>query len=292
MTVCPLQSETFLNVLVFVWGACVGSFLNVCIYRIPAGMSVVAPRSHCPRCRTMIAWYDNIPLFSYLGLRARCRHCKTPIAARYFGVELLTALLFLAVWLKFGFDSGARPLGFAPVTDLALIPIYWLVVSGLVLATFVDLDHLIIPDRVSLGGIVAGIVLSMLAPALHGVTTVWPALIRAGAGAAAGFFSLWAIAWFGRLLFKKEAMGFGDVKLMGALGAFFGGYAVFFILLVSSLVGSVVGVVLIALQRKGLRARIPFGPFLALAAVLWILWGPVLWAWYLSLLMPPEMTTF
>ncbi len=292
MPVCPVQPEAFLTVLVFVWGACVGSFLNVCIYRIPAGMSVVTPRSHCPRCRAMIAWYDNIPLFSFLWLGARCRHCKTSITARYFGVELLTAVLFLAVWLKVGFGSGAPPLGLAPVNALRLIPIYWLVVSGLVLATFVDLDHMIIPDRISLGGIVAGIGLSALVPALHGAETVWPALLRAGAGAAIGFLSLWAIAWFGRLLFKKEAMGFGDVKLMSALGAFFGGYAVFFILLMSSLVGSVIGVVLIALQRKRLRARIPFGPFLALAAVLWILWGPVWWEWYVNLLLPPEMTTF
>ncbi len=290
MPVYPVQYDVFLTVLIFVWGACIGSFLNVCIYRIPAGMSVATPRSHCPHCRTMIAWYDNIPLLSYLWLRARCRHCKVSIAPRYFGVELLTALLFLAVWFKFGFDPGPRMLGLAPVTALRLIPIYWLVVSGLVLATFVDLDHMIIPDRISIGGIVAGIGLSALVPALHDVETVWPALARAGAGAATGFLSLWAIALFGRFLFKKEAMGFGDVKLMGALGAFFGVYAVFFILFVSSLAGSIIGVALIALQRKGLRARIPFGPFLALAAVMWMLWGPVLWEWYVSLMIPPEMT--
>ncbi len=289
MPIDPYPWSVFFTVLVFVWGACVGSFLNVCIYRIPAGMSVVTPRSHCPHCGVMIAGYDNFPLLSFLLLRARCRHCRAPIAVRYFGVELLTALLFLAVWLKFGVEPGPRWLGLAPITDPVLVPIYWLVVSGLLLATFVDLDHMMIPDRVSIGGIVAGIGLSVAVPALHGVDTVLPSLALSAAGAATGFFSLWGVAKLGRFIFKKEAMGFGDVKLMGALGAFFGVHAILFILFMASLTGSVIGVGLIALQRKGLRARIPFGPFLALGAVLWILWGPAWWSWYLSLLAPPEV---
>lgn len=270
-------------------GGCIGSFLNVCIYRIPADVSVVAPRSNCPRCHALIAWYDNIPWFSYLALRGRCRHCRQPISSRYFWVETLTAVLFLAVWLKFGSEAGTRPLGLAPITQLGLVPVYWLGVAGLVLATFVDLDHMIIPDRVSIGGIVAGIALSALLPSMHAQTSSLAALMRSAGGAAAGFFSLWGVAILGRLMFKKEAMGFGDVKLLGAMGAFFGWRAVIFIIMMSSLVGSIVGVSLIASRRTRLQARIPYGPFLALAAILWLLWGPAWWAWYAGLLAPDHL---
>ncbi len=280
----------FWGVMAFVWGACIGSFLNVCIYRIPAEESVVTPRSRCPHCRAPIAWYDNLPLLSYVLLRARCRRCGTAIAVRYFLVEGLTALLFLAVWLKFGFTDGPRPLGLAPVTDLGLIPVYWLAVSALIMASFIDIDHMIIPDRVSLGGIVVGLVLSAVVPSLHAAATIPAAVAHAAAGAAVGFFTLWAVALIGRAVFKKEAMGFGDVKLLGALGAFFGIRAVFFIIMMSSLVGSIIGVTMMAVQRKGLRTRIPYGPFLALGALLWLLWGPSWWDWYLALLLPPPGT--
>lgn len=276
----------FWGIYAFFIGGCIGSFLNVCIYRIPAGVSVISPRSNCPRCHAMIAWHDNIPWISYLALRARCRHCGGAIASRYFWVETLTGLLFLAVWLKFGFEPGARPLGLAPITDMGLVPVYWTVVAGLILATFVDLDHMIIPDRVSIGGIVAGVALSACFPSLHEVGTVTGALLRSLGGAAAGFFSLWGVALLGRMVFKKEAMGFGDVKLLGAMGAFFGWRAVFFIIMMSSLVGSIVGITLIASRHTSLQARIPYGPFLALAALLWLLWGPAWWEWYVTLLVP------
>ena len=143
----------YLTFVVFLFGACWGSFLNVCIWRIPREESVVHPRSHCPKCNNLIAWYDNLPLISFLVLNARCRHCSTKISARYFVVELLTAVLFTFVWLKYGITL--------------LTPIYWLLVFGLVLGSFVDCDHLIIPDRVTFGAWIAGLVLSPLVPALH-----------------------------------------------------------------------------------------------------------------------------
>ena len=160
----------FFTVLSFVWGACVGSFLNVCIYRIPRELSVVKPRSHCPHCSKPIPWYLNIPLFSYIMLRGKCRFCGERITPRYVLVELLVAVLFLLVWFKYAWEGGAPLLGLTgiPWDQWVLVPVYWLFMSGLVLGTFVDFEHLIIPDRVTLGGIVAGLILSALVPAMHG----------------------------------------------------------------------------------------------------------------------------
>jgi leader peptidase (prepilin peptidase)/N-methyltransferase len=276
----------YLSFAVFLLGACVGSFLNVCIYRIPREESVVKPRSHCPHCGRLIPWHENIPLVSWVVLRARCRGCRGPISPRYVLVEALVALLFLLVWLAWSPDGTPRPLGLAPYGSLALAPIYWLAVSGLVLGTFVDFEHMIIPDRVSLGGIVAGLVLSPLVPALHGAAVWWHGLAWAAVGAAVGSGILWMVAFVGRIVFRKEAMGLGDVKLLGAIGALLGWKAVLFTLIVSSFAGSIVGVTLVLCGRKEMQGRIPFGPYLALAAALWILWGPALVALYLRLLTP------
>jgi leader peptidase (prepilin peptidase)/N-methyltransferase len=281
-------------VLAFVWGACLGSFLNVCIYRIPRELSVVKPRSHCPHCGKMIPWYLNIPLVSYLALRGKCRYCGVAITSRYFVVELLVGVLFLLVWLKFDFQDGTRLLGLVPITDWRLVPVYWLMLSGLVLGTFVDFEHLIIPDRVSLGGIVAGVLLSAAVPSLHGATTVVDALRASALGAAVGWGSLWAVGVIGKLMFRKEAMGFGDVKLLGAIGAFAGWQGVLFTIVGSSLFGSLVGVTLVLTGRKAMQSRIPYGPYLALAALLWVFWGPALVDLYIRLLLPtpPISATF
>ncbi len=243
----------------FVLGAAIGSFLNVCIYRIPLEQSVVRPRSHCPHCGHMIAWYDNVPLLSYLLLRARCRHCGQPISVRYFLVESLTAVIFLLVWWEYGFDPRT--------------PLYWLAVSGLILGTFVDFDHMILPDRVTIGGAVLGFLFSALVPELHGEVSRLDALREAAIGWAVGFGLLWLVGAVGKLALKKEAMGFGDVKLLGAMGAWCGWKAVLFIVVVSSVIGSLVGIALIVLKKHEWQSRIPYGPYLALAAVLWILWG-------------------
>jgi len=258
----------YLTSLVFFFGACVGSFLNVCIYRIPRDESVVTPRSHCPNCNTMIAWYDNLPVISYFKLGAKCRHCKKGISPRYVLVEILVAFLFTLVWFRFGIDVRT--------------PIYWLMVGGLVLGTFVDFEHMIIPDRVSIGGIIIGLVLSFFVPSLHGQDTMINGLIYGAIGAAVGFGILWFVGILGKLIFKKDAMGFGDVKLLGAIGAFLGWQAVLFTILLSSLVGATVGIVFIIAKSREMQSRIPYGPYLALGAVVWILWGYHWWDLYIT----------
>jgi leader peptidase (prepilin peptidase)/N-methyltransferase len=263
------------------FGACVGSFLNVCIYRIPRDESVVAPRSHCPHCGALIPWYLNVPVLSWCCLRGKCASCKGPIAFRYTLVELLTATLFLAVFMKWALPQAMH---MQPIPHVAIVPIYWLFLAGLVLGTFVDFEHFIIPDSVTIGGMVVGPVLSALAPALHGRALWWQGLADSGLGLAAGFGALFAIAWLGEKAFKKEAMGFGDVKLMGAIGAFLGWQAVVFTVFVSSLLGSVVGLTLIACRRASMQARIPFGPYISAAALIWVFWGPALFDAYAKLL--------
>lgn len=263
---------TYLTLLAFFFGACVGSFLNVCIWRIPREESVVAPRSHCPNCNKMIAWFDNIPLVSYIALKAKCRNCGVGISPRYFLVELLTAVLFLAVWNKYGFRA-VQP-------NYELIPVYWLVVSGLILGTFVDFEHMILPDRVTIGGMILGVALSIVVPSLHGVHHIWPSLKLSLLGLVAGFGSLYLVGEIGRWIFKKDAMGFGDVKLMGAIGAFFGWPAVFFTIMVSSVLGSLVGIYFIVAKKYEWQSRIPYGPYIALACLIWMLGGREMWIGY------------
>jgi len=276
--------------LTFLWGACIGSFLNVCIWRIPRGESVIAPRSHCLSCGTTIAWYDNIPMLSFILLGRKCRKCGVQISWRYLAVEYLTAIIFLLVWLKFAFlEEDSPALGLTPLygNNLALVPIYWLGAAGLIFGSFVDVDHMIIPDRVSIGGIVAGILLSAFVPAMHGQETMINGLLASVISAAFGFILLWSIAGIGRLVFRRDAMGFGDVKLMGAIGAFLGWRAVLFTLIISSFLGAAFGLSLVALKKKELRGRIPYGPFIAIAAILWMLWGRTAWNWYASFFVMP-----
>jgi leader peptidase (prepilin peptidase)/N-methyltransferase len=268
-----------------VLGACIGSFLNVCIWRIPRDESVVTPRSHCPACNRLIPWYLNIPVISWVMLRGRCRWCREPISARYIGVELLTAALFCVVFLQYAFETPL--LGMVPLTDAALIPIYWIFLAALVCGTFVDFDHMILPDSVTIGGMIAGPIFSTLVPEMHHGQTVWyQGLLASGIGEIAGFGLLFLVAVLGEKVFKKEAMGFGDVKLMGAVGAFLGWQAVLFVLIAGSLVGSVVGVTLILLKKTELQGRIPFGPYLSLGALIWVFWGQRILDGYIEIFLP------
>ncbi len=267
MSALPPELHLYFSLLAVFGGACVGSFLNVCIHRIPRDESLIRPRSRCPHCDAMIAWYDNIPILSYILLRGRCRQCRGPISPRYAFVEALTAFLFAALWLKYGWSP--------------LTLVYMLVTGGLIVATFVDLEHMIIPDRISLGGILAGVALSTALPALHGEAQPLDGLLSSAIGLLTGAGALWLVAVLGKFAFKKDAMGFGDVKLLGAIGAFMGWQGVLFTIMLSSLAGSLVGLLFILSGRHEWQSRIPYGPYLALAAVIWIIWGMEWWDAYI-----------
>lgn len=290
------------TIAAFLVGACIGSFLNVCIYRIPLDQSVAWPGSHCMTCGHALPWWQNIPILSYFMLRGKCHYCKATFSCRYAMVELLTALLFVLPLLALPPDrlvpgEGIMPitveqmpmLGMARLATPALIPVIWVFLAGLVIATFVDLDHFIIPDSVSLGGMVLGLALSALVPAMHGQTVWYRGLMFSGIGLVAGAGVLLLVAELGRLAFRKEAMGMGDVKLLGAIGAFWGWQAVAFTLVLAAFAGSLVGIGFIAAGKGKLGSRIPFGPYLALGAFVWVFWGAKLVGWYLSMLMPPAV---
>jgi leader peptidase (prepilin peptidase)/N-methyltransferase len=348
----------FWSVTFFVFGCMVGSFLNVCIHRMPRGESIVTPPSHCPACNYSIPWYLNVPLVTWLYLGGKCRNCGQPFSIRYFLVELLTGLFFLGCWLSFGGQSAW----------LALI--YAGVIAGLIVATFIDAEHLIIPDELTFGGIAAGVLCSLLLPRLQGETTLAGALRESLLGAVVGGGLIYFVVRMGKLFFgrhklvlpvdtkivfsetavhlpdrdlpyeeifyrqsdtialhartvelvdrcyqdvvvrlspttlqigeekldpetvpymetvsteivvPREAMGLGDVKFMAAIGAFLGWQAVIFSLVVSSFIGAMVGLTMVVAGRRELSSRLPYGPYIAVAAVLWIFAGPDLVAWY------------
>jgi leader peptidase (prepilin peptidase)/N-methyltransferase len=306
MTPLPkdLQSlHGFFMIMSFVLGTTVGSFCNVCISRWPAGLSIVKPRSRCPKCMNEIPWYDNIPLVSWVLLRAKCRNCDLPISIIYPTVELITGLLFLAAYWRFGY---------APAT-----PVYMALCAGMVIVTFQDLADWTIPDEITLPGIPIGIALS-LAGMLWGdatglrVQSVFDALL----GVLAGGGILFALDRITVLLLKKPGMGMGDVKLLAMLGAFLGWKGAIGTLMMASVIGSVIGIsVLLYYRKRGgknapANARpeaepakkkdagdsdeeitleghyLPFGPYLAVAGLIYMFFGPELINWYLASLGP------
>jgi leader peptidase (prepilin peptidase)/N-methyltransferase len=350
----------FWSIVFFIFGAMVGSFLNVCIYRMPRGMSVVSPPSHCPHCNYSIPWFLNIPLFTWLFLKGRCAHCRAPISTRYFLVELLTGLLFLGAWLT----SGRTSPGTAAI--------YCVLLAGLIAATFIDFEHFIIPDEITFGGMAVGFVLSFLVPSLHRAPNAFMSLKESGTGIVVGAGMVYAVLRIGKLLFGKkrrelpehsrilftetaivlpgeeipfeelfyrksdsitveartveiidrcykevrvrlsperleigeevlnpenvlhmevfadrvvlpqEAMGLGDVKFMGAIGAFLGWKATVFSLMASSVIGAVVGIALILLKRQAWSSKLPYGPYIALAAIMWMFGGDRFVEWWFA----------
>ena len=356
--------EIVFRLFAFALGAATGSFLNVCIYRLPRDLSVNYPRrSFCPSCKNQIPWQQNLPLLSWLYLRGRCAFCGARISFRYFAVELLTALLFLAVWINFRWDIAIA---------------YWIFVSLLVVATFVDAEHFIIPDEITIGGTVAGIVASFLLPALMTSASRLGAAIMSILSAALGYGLLLLVLEGGKLAFGKknirleaptsfvwtrrgddadfvvgeerglwsdyfarekdllllhcdeakidnrdlgattlkfhydrvaiggeeilldtiqeisgvvrelqiprEAMGRGDLKFLAAIGAFLGWRAVLFSIFAGSLIGSLVGLATLVIGKRVWSAKLPFGPYLAFGAVIWLFFGRSFFAWYLGLL--------
>jgi len=336
----------FWSVVFFVFGSVVGSFLNVCIYRMPIGLSVVSPPSHCPHCKYSIPWYLNMPLVTWLVLQGKCRKCAASISVRYFLVELLTGMMFLGCWLTYG-----------PSAWLSLT--FSFMLAGMIVATFIDFEHYIIPDEITIGGTVVGVLLS-LCPLLHEQKTMLAGLWQGLIGAGVGWVLVYSIVRLGKLMFgrerkelpvdtkiifsetaihlpdhdipfeelfyrqsdeivlhartlelidrcyfnvkvrlspkrlrieaeefdpetvhqmeavsteiilPREAMGFGDVKFMAAIGAFLGWQATLFALVASSFLGSIVGVIGMTMKGRERFARIPYGPYIAAAAAIWI----------------------
>lgn len=255
----PEALRVFLHVYVFVLGAVVGSFLNVCIARLPENRSLVKPGSRCPKCENPIRWYDNLPILSFLVLRGKCRNCGTPISLQYPAVELLTAVLFLLLMHRF--------------TNITALMIYMIFTSSLVVVTFIDLKHYIIPDEISIPGAVVGLLLSILPAHLTDGQLLSHSFLDSLIGCVLGGGLLYLTALFSLVVFKKEGMGGGDVKLLAMVGAFLGWKPVLITIVLGSVLGALVGVTLIALRLRGRKDYIPFGPYLALAALLSLVWG-------------------
>jgi len=250
-----------LNFISIIFGAIVGSFLNVCIYRIPRGESIVFPGSHCPHCQRSIPFYDNIPLVSYLLLRARCRYCQGSISIQYPLVEGVTALSSFLLFSRFGISWSYL--------------FYFLFLASLVVITVIDLYHQIIPDVISLPGVGIGLIASFILPQLTFLNSLIGVLLGGG--------SLFLVATLYQWLFKREGMGGGDVKLLAMIGAFLGWKSVILTILLSSLIGSMIGVIVMVIKGKDFKYAIPFGPFLSLGAVLSLFYGENLIRWYLYL---------
>ncbi len=237
----------------FVFGTLIGSFLNVVILRLPADdASVVFPASHCPVCKNSLSWYENIPLFSYLFLRGTCRHCHVSISLQYPVVELLTGLLAVAVTAKFGIS----------ITALG----YFIFCAALIIIIWIDIHHQIIPDVISLPGILFGFCFSFIST----FVTWQDSLI----GLLAGGGIFYAISYAYYLLRRQEGLGGGDIKLLAMLGAFLGWQSLLFIIFASSVTGTIAGLAAMRTQKKGGSTRIPFGPFLAISGLFYLLFRP------------------
>ncbi|MCF8112007.1 MAG: A24 family peptidase [Desulfobacteraceae bacterium] len=253
------MSNPILWIASFCTGLCVGSFLNVCISRIPAGNSIVSPGSHCPVCGEPIRFYDNIPVISYLLLRAKCKNCAVPISIRYPAVEIITGAMAVFLLLKFGFSIPAL--------------IYFIFISSLLVITFIDIDYQIIPDSISLAGIIAGLAVSFLLPEVTFAESVIGALVGGG--------SLFAVAMSYYLLTGREGMGGGDIKLLAMIGAFTGWQGVIFTVFAASATGTVIGLVLMAAKGRNMKFAVPFGPFLSFGAMVYLFFGQAIIYWYL-----------
>jgi leader peptidase (prepilin peptidase)/N-methyltransferase len=269
---CP-DLYIFWSIAAFVLGCCIGSFLNVCIWRMPRGESVVTAPSHCPHCNHDIAWYENLPLVSWLVLRGKCSACRSPITFRYFFVELLTGILFFALFYKV--IDNSQPLG--------IFPVYLGMAMLIITTVFIDYEHCIIPDKTTYPAMVLGIAAALIFP------ETWHAPHWTTAGIAAvlsmiisgTFMALFAM--IGKMVFKVEVLGWGDVKYIAAVGACLGIPCAFATLLFGSIAGALTGIGMVILRRGSLKTAIPFGPYLATGTLLWMFFGEWLTNLYLQL---------
>lgn len=258
----------------FFFGLCVGSFLNVCIWRIPRDESIVFPPSHCPKCDHELAWYENIPLVSWLCLRGRCRKCSRPITIRYFLVELLTGLLFLGVWIRFLYFAQALKLGYFNFLGLVIGSLTITVLA--ILTAFIDCEHFLIPNKITYPTLIIGLLLALIFPDLwpwpeNGGR--WQALTMACASVTVCGGILFLLSFVGKKIFKKDALGLGDVKYIAAQAAVLGPVSCFFTLLVGAILGAVSGLFCIAAKKKKMQSPIPFGVCLAIGTYLWLMCG-------------------
>jgi leader peptidase (prepilin peptidase)/N-methyltransferase len=281
-----LVPPTFIYIVIGVVGAIIGSFLNVVVHRVPREESIVFPNSRCPSCSSVIAFYDNIPVISYVVLGGRCRHCKTGISPRYPAIEVLTALLYVAVFWR---DGLTPVLGF----DLIFV-------SAIVALVFIDAEHMILPNVITYPGIVFAVVARLTLPYLSGLTTfddlpslahgmfagwpIWAASLGGAAlGALIGGGSLWLMGWTWEKLRGVEAMGLGDVKMMFMVGAYLGWRLTILTIFMGVLSGSLIGIVLMARQAKrDMQMLLPFGVFLGIGAIAAMLVGSRIADWYLG----------
>ncbi len=260
MSIFPLLVT---GITIFLIGLVIGSFSNVCIYRLPRNESVIFPASHCPACNQSIKWYDNIPLLSYLLLKGKCRYCQSRISAQYPLVEFLTGFIYLALFLFYGLQLKTL--------------VYMLFCSALIIITFIDLKEQIIPDVISLPLLVIGFLLSIFIKNISPIDSLLGILSGGG--------TLLLVAIVGSYLFKKEAMGGGDIKLAAMIGAFLGWQLTLLSLFLGFFFGAIVGVVVL-IKNKGKNEKsdsIPFGPFIALGSVLTLFFGKAILNWYFIL---------
>lgn len=244
----------------FLFGIIIGSFLTVCIYRLPRRKSIVAPRSACPECGHSISWYDNVPLLSFVLLRGRCRFCHASIPYRYPIIELVNGMGYVAILWRFGWGWPAL--------------VYGIFFSALLIITWIDWEHLIIPDAITLPGILVGVLCSLwILPLGLGNSLV---------GVVVGGGVLLGVAWISPFLFGKEGLGGGDIKLLAMVGAFLGWELALATLMMASIVGALVGIGLMFVSAMRRGEYMPFGPFLALGGVISLLFGPEILAWYLG----------
>jgi len=275
-----------IEIITFIFGLCIGSFLNVCIYRLPLSKSIVHPPSTCPNCDTLIRFYDNIPVLSYIWLKGKCRKCKTHISFRYACVEILTGICALCVFLKFGnVDASLINSSSQEFFELFILLkyswtleglVYFIFIATLIVVIYIDIDHRIIPNVITLPGIPIFLFASLVIESVTITDSIIGIIIGGG--------SLYLVGCTYKLFTGIDGMGGGDVKLLAMLGAIIGWKGVLFTIFASSAIGTIAGLTVMLATKANMKLAIPFGPFLSIGAIMYIFFGPALIGWYLGMM--------